>query len=261
MNDYFHNSEYEVSYGSVPLQPILFQDDVARMSLDLESAQMGNDKMEAMAESKLLDYNLDKSCFIIIGKIKARLEMQKQLQNCPLMLCGSNMKEEKHAKYLGDWLSCHGLADSVNVTVKKRKGLVTLSIYEIRAVIDDCRSQVCGGLTAGLDIWELAVLPKLLYNTDSWQEISPNTIQELENLQLQFYRCLLAVGSGCPIPSLYYETGGMLMELRILQKKLIFLHHCLTTPWLLQDCQELIIDNMEQINFILKLILLDSECI
>ena len=241
VNDYFHNSEYEVSYGSVPLQPILFQDDGPRMSLDLESAQMGNDKMEAMAESKLLDYNLDKSCFIIIGKIKARLEMQKQLQNC-------------------DWLSCHGLADSVNVTVKKRKGLVTLSIYEIRAVIDDCRSQVCGGLTAGLDIWELAVLPKLVYNSDSWQEISPNTIQELENLQLQFYRCLLAVGSGCPIPSLYYETGGMLMELRILQNKLLILHHVATLPddslarevfqvqeelhlyGLLQDCQEFLIE-------------------
>ena len=96
---------------------------------------MGNDKMEAMAEAKLLDYNPDKSCFIIIGKVKARLEVQKQLQICPLMLCGSDMKEEKHAKYLGDWLICHGLAYSVNVTVKKRKGLVTLSIYEIRAVI------------------------------------------------------------------------------------------------------------------------------
>ena len=260
VNEYFHNSEYEVSYGSLPLQPILFQDDVARMSLDLESAQMGNDKMEAMAESKLLNYNLDKSCFIIVGKIKARLEMQKQLQNCPLMLCGASMKEEKHAKYLGDWISCDGLADSVNVTVKKRKGLVTLSIYEIRAVIDDCRSQVCGGLTAGLDIWELAVLPKLLYNSDCWQDISPNTIKELENLQLQFYRCLLAVGSGCPIPSLYFETGGILMEFRILQKKLLFLHHVATLPddslarevfqvqeelnlpGLLQDCQEFLVE-------------------
>ena len=260
VNEYFHNSEYEVSYGSLPLQPILFQDDVARMSLDLESAQMGNDKMEAMAESKLLNYNLDKSCFIIVGKIKARLEMQKQLQNCPLMLCGASMKEEKHAKYLGDWISCDGLADSVNVTVKKRKGLVTLSIYEIRAVIDDCRSQVCGGLTAGLDIWELAVLPKLLYNSGCWQDISPNTIKELENLQLQFYRCLLAVGSGCPIPSSYFETGGILMEFRILQKKLLFLHHVATLPddslarqvfqvqeelnlpGLLQDCQEFLVE-------------------
>ena len=84
---------------------------------------MSNGKMEAMAESKLLDYNLDKSCFIIIGKIKARSEMQKQLQNCPLTLCGSNMKEEKHAKYLGDWLSCHGLADSVDITIKNLRDL------------------------------------------------------------------------------------------------------------------------------------------
>ena len=60
MNDFFKDSEYEVSYVPVPIQPILYQDDVARMSLDLESAQMGNNKMEALAETKLLDYNLDK---------------------------------------------------------------------------------------------------------------------------------------------------------------------------------------------------------
>ena len=35
VNEYFKDSEYEVSYGPVPLQPILYQDDVARMSLDL----------------------------------------------------------------------------------------------------------------------------------------------------------------------------------------------------------------------------------
>ena len=38
VNEFFHDSEYEISYGKVPLQPILYQDDVARMSLDLESA-------------------------------------------------------------------------------------------------------------------------------------------------------------------------------------------------------------------------------
>ena len=74
------------------------------------------------------------------------------------------MKQEEKAKYLGDWLSCHGLADSVETTVRKRKRLVTMSIFETRAVVDDCRSEVCGGLAAGLDTWELAVLPMLLYN-------------------------------------------------------------------------------------------------
>jgi hypothetical protein len=230
VNEHFHDSEYEISYGQTTLQPILFQDDVARLSLDLESVQMGNNKMEAMAESKLLNYNLDKSCFIVMGNKKTRQVIHTQLETSPLLLCGADMKQETQAKYLGDWLTCHGLSDSVTITVKKRKGLVSLSIYEIRSVIEDCRSQVCGGLSAGLDIWELAVLPKLLYNSDCWMDISTDTLKELEDIQLTFYRCLLAVGSGCPLPSLYWETGGTLMKNRILQKKLLFLHHVATLP-------------------------------
>ena len=97
----------------------------------------------AMAESKLLNYNLDKSCFIVMGNKQTRQDIHTQLQTNPVQLCGADMKQEMEAKYLGDWLSCHGLSDSVNITVKKRKGLVTLSIYEIRAVIEGCRSQVC----------------------------------------------------------------------------------------------------------------------
>ena len=228
VNEFFHDSEYEISYGEVTLQPILYQDDVARMSVDLESAQMGNNKMEAMAESKLLNYNLEKSCFLLVGKEAARNEMQQQLLNHPLTLCGQNMKQENSAKYLGDWISCLGLAGSVDATVKKRKGLATLAIFEIRAVIEDCRSEICGGLKAGIDIWELAVIPKLLFNSGTWMDISANTMQELEELQIKFYRCLLAVGSGCPIPSLYWETGGMLIKNRILKSKLLLLHHIAT---------------------------------
>jgi hypothetical protein len=230
VNDFFCESEYEVNYGEVALQPLLYQDDVARLSTDLESVQMGNTRMEALAETKLLDYNLDKSCFVVIGRKKSRQEIQVQLESQPIQLCGRNMKQEEHAKYLGDWLSCLGLSASVDTTVMKRKGLVVKSIYEIRSVVDDCRSQVCGGLTAGLDIWELAVLPILLYNAECWQEISEETTQHLENLQKKFYKCLFAVGSGCPTTALYVETGGIMIKYRILMKKLMFLHHLSTLP-------------------------------
>ena len=96
------------------------------------------------------------------------------------------------------------------------------------AIIEDCRSEICGGLKAGIDIWELAVLPKLLFNSGTWMDISATTMQELEDMQLKFYRCILAVGSGCPIPSLYWETGGMLIKNRILKNKLLLLHHIST---------------------------------
>ena len=42
---------------------------------------------------------------------------------------------------------------------------------------------------------------------------------------MTFLRCIFAVGSGCPTPLLYSETGILLMEFRILEKKLMFLHH------------------------------------
>ena len=118
----------------------------------------------------------------------------------------------------------------MEVTVNKRSGLVKKAVYDIRSVVDDCRSQVVGGLKAGLQIWESAVIPMLLNNADTWQEISHRTIHKLEQLQLSFLRCLLGVGTGCPKPLLYSETGVMLMEFRILEKKLMFLHHLSNLP-------------------------------
>ena len=156
--------------------------------------------------------------------------MEDNLAVTPLLMCGAKMKQEEQAKYLGDYLSSQGLAGSVAATVTKRKGLVTKAIYEIRAMIEDFRSEVCGGLTVGLDIWEMTVIPMLTNNAECWLGISVNTIQEMDKLQQMFYRCLMAVGSGCPIPALYWETGGIMMKYRITQKKLLFLPHVTTLP-------------------------------
>ena len=70
----------------------------------------------------------------------------------------------------------------------------------------------------------------LLYNADTWLSISTATLDTLESIQKRFYRSLMAVGSGCPTPSLYWETGGILMKYRVLQKKLLLLHHIASLP-------------------------------
>ena len=70
----------------------------------------------------------------------------------------------------------------------------------------------------------------LLFNAETWVSISKSTLDELEDIQKRFYRCILSVGAGCPTPSLYIETGGMLMRNRILLRKLLFLHHLATLP-------------------------------
>ena len=146
------------------------------------------------------------------------------------MLCGSVMKQDTKTKYLGDMLSANGLADSVFETVKSRTGIAMKSIFEIRSVIDDCRSRICGGLATGLLIWESAVVPRLLYNAEVWIDVNDKTIKQLENIQLRFYRTLFAVGSGCPLPIIYWDTGGILMKYRILKQKLLFYHHLANLP-------------------------------
>ena len=56
------------------------------------------------------------------------------------------------------------------------------------------------------------------------------TIKQLENIQLRFFRTLFAVGSGCPLPIIYWDTGGIMMKYRILKQKLIFFHHLANLP-------------------------------
>ena len=54
------------------------------------------------------------------------------------------------------------------------------SIYEIRSVVDNSRSNAIGGLSVGIDLWESAVLPMLLFNAETWISISKSTMEDLE---------------------------------------------------------------------------------
>ena len=97
-------------------------------------------------------------------------------------------------------------------------------------MINDCRAHVTGKLKSGIDLWETSVIPMLLYNAETWQDINKTTVEQLEKLQVKFLRSLFSVGSGCPLPLLYSQTGTLRMEFRILEKKVNFLHHLKSLP-------------------------------
>ena len=67
---------------------MLFQDDIFRMCEDALSAQLGNELIDAVMETKLLDFNLDKSCYIIIGEKKAQQKIRESFGTNPLNLSG-----------------------------------------------------------------------------------------------------------------------------------------------------------------------------
>ena len=229
-NKFFSSSSHELSYGQIKLQPLLFQDDIGRLSTSLDEVQAGNKKLENIIETKLLDFNLDKSCTLIMGSKSKRKQMKEQLQETPLMLCNKMMKVAEVEKYLGDYFSCEGLAHSVFTTVVKRKPQAMMSIFELKAIIEDCRANAVGGLEAGIDIWQLSIVPFLLKNSETWIEIQKKTLDLLDNIQLLFLRCLLKTPRTCLRPILLWDSGLLSMCHRIAIRKLMFLHHLKNLP-------------------------------
>ena len=126
MNMHFSKSNHEISYSDTRLQPLIFQDDLFRICANAVDAQAGNRIMEAVMESKLLDLNLDKSCYIVVGGQK-NTKIKSELEANTLFLSGKEMKEKVCDKYLGDYIHTLGTAASVQCTIEHRAGLVQAS--------------------------------------------------------------------------------------------------------------------------------------
>ena len=63
---YFCGSCDEATYRSIRLQPIVFRDDIARISSNLRKAQAGNHKLSFIVKEKQLRVHPDKTGFIAI---------------------------------------------------------------------------------------------------------------------------------------------------------------------------------------------------
>ena len=224
VNEEFNEPEKEIKYENLVLGPIIFMDDIFHMAGNLESAQYANNKMEDFVEKKILKLNFLKSGFLIIGNNKERKKIKQQIMEKPLELCGQNMLEVKVIKFLRDYLSSNN-ADSVHQTVLRRKGQARQAMFEIRSVVEDTRASHIGGINVALSLWEGAVIPMLLYNSETWGEISNKTWKILNNIFNDFYRCLFRIGTGCPIIGFYWHCGDLFVENLVLQRKLNFVHH------------------------------------
>ena len=98
VQDFFANSDDEINYLGMKMGPLLFQDDVGRLASSIASVQSGNHRMEAMAESKLLDFNLSKSCFMVFSDKGKSDDIETDLKSNPVLLCGKPMERVTEAK-------------------------------------------------------------------------------------------------------------------------------------------------------------------
>ena len=77
--DYDSNTSHTVAKYYHPMDifhPIIFMDDLNKMSPDIASAQEANEKIGRIVERKLLSINHDKSYCMVIGSEKARNKLK-----------------------------------------------------------------------------------------------------------------------------------------------------------------------------------------
>ena len=82
-----------------------------------------------------------------------------------------------------------------------------------------------GGISSGLDIFNLAILPAFIYNAETWLDLPKQTLERLETLQNTLLRCLLGVPVSAPTPALHWDVGQLSMEHKVNVKKLTFSHY------------------------------------
>ena len=83
---------------------------------------MGNDRLETLTETKLLSYNMTKTCIIILGAKKAREDLIKKFEDNSPTLYGKKVKVVDQESYLGDELGFN-VAESVSLMLKKSPSL------------------------------------------------------------------------------------------------------------------------------------------
>ena len=93
-------------------------------------------KIEDTTEKKLLDFNLEKSCLIIIGSKRFEKKINEDLKINPIKFCNEVMRISDSEKYLGDYISS-SLSESVFKTIQKRKGLAMRLICEIKVTLKE----------------------------------------------------------------------------------------------------------------------------
>ena len=218
---YFCDSTDEDCYGTIRLQPLIYIDDLARSSTDLNSVRNGNVKFSSLAMEKQLQFHPKKSCFLVYGteNFKARIRLEANEE--PVKLGANILYEKTEEKYLGDVFSSQGLSASVEATIKDRTSKIKGSIYELRAVVEDFRVQAVGGMEAAIDIYESCIVPSLIANCATWLEIQKESEDRLDDLQDLFGRVLLKMPQSTPRLAIRGALGLLGSKWRVYQEKVL----------------------------------------
>ena len=186
--------------GTLPLNAVVMQDDIAKMNDNIKQARDGCYKIHNTLMRKQLSVNHDKCKYLIVGPKKFREKTISELERDPLNMGGItiNHAEKGKEKYLGDWVNELGCKQSIEDTIKERMRKLTSKVNDIGMLADAPMMGANGSSLTAIKIFEALVVPALLFNCESWIGITEAQLNNLQGFQDKFVRKLMHLPISTP---------------------------------------------------------------
>ena len=202
--------------GSTVINDIMFVDDTTDVNTDIVDHVESHNEVVNFSWSKGLSLNHSKCGQMILN--------QKSTTPTPTLPIGDGeVSKVRTSKVLGDYVNDHGTnVDMIDDRVRKGIGTVVSSL------------SICNEVTMGMSFVSVAlvmhnavVLATMIFNSQSWSNLSQKDVRRLEVVQLRYLKRIVRAPSSTCNAFVFLELGILPVKFHIHIRKLTFLHHIL----------------------------------
>ena len=234
-------NKYTYMYkDEVEIPPLSMVDDLLCVSECGFKTTMSNAFLTLKTDTKKLQFGAKKCKKIHIGKVCEKYKCQdlkvdkweelviydkeKETDDIKDVCDGQEIMEEKsEEKYLGDILSADGKnIKNIRARVAKGKGVISRILTLIEGIpFGEFYFEVA------MILRESLLISSMLFNSETWYNVTKPEIELLETVDLQFLRQVLKTPKSTPKEMLFLETGCVPFREIIRKRRILFLHYIL----------------------------------
>ena len=213
------NMEGGMPMGDVTIRNLAYVDDVMLANNNISDANSSHSNFCFFADKKKQPLNEEK-CYLLPVNCKPTDALPIQVVNQQLV------KIKEMVTYLGDIFNQKGnFKDLIDDRVRK----ATICTINAMAL---CSDQEMGkfALESLLLLYTVVFVTGLLYNSETWNNLSKNDLDKLQSAQNKYLKWMLHTPRGTATSFTLLELGVLPIRREIELRKLNWLHHILTLP-------------------------------
>ena len=210
--------DQERMLGTQKVAILIFVDDVMSAG-GAEDARKAIRNMAEMEVVKKFTYGLKKTNYMVVNSARGKAEEINE------KVKGGIITEAKEYKYIGFWVNKEG---NCQLHIEKKKGKMKGEIVALKSIASYSNMGEMF-VNARLEMYEMCILPSLLYDLECWTKQSKGEVKKLEQIQAESLCNLLELPKTTPYIGLLCELGMWRIEERLMYRKLMFYNNLMNS--------------------------------